>query len=61
MIKWLKYWPFRYRLHRLHEEPVWLAAWRACRRRARIGTPAYWKKQRAVLARTDFPYLFRAR
>jgi len=48
MIRWIKRWRFKYGLHRLHEEPRLLAAWRACKRRARLGTPAYWRKWRTV-------------
>jgi hypothetical protein len=45
---WRWFWRrwFMYKLHRLHEEPRWLAAWRACKKRAKLGTPAYWHKWR---------------
>lgn len=44
MIWRIKRWWSLYKFHRLHEEPIWLAAWRACKRRARIGTPQYWHR-----------------
>ncbi len=38
---------FVYKLHRLHGEPFWLAAWRATKKRSRIGTKRYWREQKA--------------
>lgn len=44
---WVRRWWLLYKLHRrFGEEPRWLAAWRACWKRAKLGTPAYWHKWR---------------
>lgn len=45
---------FMYTLHRLHDEPILLAACRACRGRARLGTTAYWRRWNERFEKGEF-------